>query len=131
MAETLGTRIQHTTAYNPEANGLLERWHRFLKNSLRARLDSPAWFQQLPWVMLGLRTTPKEDFPVSPADLIFRSRLRLPADVVPMKDLDSVPDVPRVPAHHAKRPVWVPKSLLSSPFVFVRVDGHRRPLDRT
>ena len=130
MAETLGTRIHHTTAYNPEPNGLLERWHRSFKDSLRARLTSPAWIEQLPWVMLGLRTTPKDDFPVCPADLIFRARLRLPADIVPPRNLDSVPEVPRMPAHHDKRPVSVPKSLQKYPYVFVRVDGHRRPLDR-
>lgn len=130
MAQTLGIKVRRTTAYNPEANGLLERWHRSLKSSLRARLNSPAWIQQLPWVMLGLRTTPRDDLPVAPADLIFRSRPRLPCDVTPPKHLESVPSVPRVPAHHDVRPVCVPKDLLSAPFVFVRVDGHRRPLDR-
>jgi cleavage and polyadenylation specificity factor subunit 1 len=130
MAVTLGADIRRTTAYNPEANGMLERWHRSLKDSLRARLNTPAWIKQLPWVMLGLRTTPKEDFPVSPADLVFRSRLRLPCDAVPPQKLESVPDVPRVTAHHGKRKVHVPKQLWTCPYVFVRVDAHRRPFDR-
>ena len=117
MADTLGTSVRRTTAYNPEANGLLEQWHQSLKDTLRARLNSPAWVQQLPWVMLGLRTTPKDEYPVSPADIIFRSRLRLPGDV------KENPEVPRLPAHHATRPVAVPKPLLSAPFVWVRVDA--------
>ena len=44
-----------TTAYHPQAIGLVERFHRQLKDSMRARLaarDRPA---HLPWVLLGLR----------------------------------------------------------------------------
>ena len=41
-----------TTAYHPESNGLVERFHRRLKDSLRDRAVD--WFIHLPWVMLGL-----------------------------------------------------------------------------
>ena len=33
----LGTSIHHTTAYNPEANGMVERFHRTLKAALMSR----------------------------------------------------------------------------------------------
>ena len=56
MSEFLGIRLSATTAYHPQANGLVERMHRRLKEALKARLTSPNWYDQLPWVLLGLRT---------------------------------------------------------------------------
>eukprot|EP00731_Ephydatia_muelleri_P034119 Em0047g38a len=63
VAKLLGITLHHTTAYHPQANGLVERFHRHLKTSLHARLTGPQWAQELPWVLLGIRTAPKEDAP--------------------------------------------------------------------
>jgi hypothetical protein len=49
-----------TTAYHPQANGLVERTHRQLKDALRARQAGVDWPAHLPWVLLGLRAAPKE-----------------------------------------------------------------------
>lgn len=54
LASTLGVDLYHTSAYHPQANGVVQCLNRILKVSLRARLNSPAWIQQLPWVLLGL-----------------------------------------------------------------------------
>jgi hypothetical protein len=50
--------IQHspTTAYNPQSNGLVERFHRRLKDALRSRAAAADWHNHLPWV-LGIRTS--------------------------------------------------------------------------
>jgi transposase InsO family protein len=50
--------IQHspTTAYNPQSNGLVERFHRRLKDALRSRAAAADWHDHLPWVLLGIRT---------------------------------------------------------------------------
>ena len=82
LAQLLGCKLHHTTAYHPQANGLVERMHRQLKSSLRARLPGPNWIDQLPWVLLGMRTTPKEDIGATPADMVFGSALTVPADFV-------------------------------------------------
>jgi hypothetical protein len=75
-------RISHrlTTAYHPQANGLVERFHRQLKDVLRARLDSQDWPSHLPWVMLGLRAAPKEDCGISSAEMVYGEALTLPGD---------------------------------------------------
>ncbi|KAK3775862.1 hypothetical protein RRG08_034111 [Elysia crispata] len=57
IAARLGVKLHHTSAYHPQANGMIERFHRALK----ARLTGPNWVEELPWVLLRLRTTPKED----------------------------------------------------------------------
>jgi transposase InsO family protein len=74
--------IQHklTTAYHPQANGMLEHVHRQLKDSLRACAAAADWEAHLPWVLLGLRAAPKDDSGVSAAELAFGSKLRLPAE---------------------------------------------------
>jgi hypothetical protein len=66
--------IQHvqTTAYHPEGNGLVERFHRRLKDALRARCAGPRWLEHLPWVMLGLRAAAREDSGISPAQSVLR-----------------------------------------------------------
>ena len=44
----LGVKHIKTTAYHPQANGLVERFHRSLKTSLAARTDSTNWVDELP-----------------------------------------------------------------------------------
>ena len=53
----LGIKQQHTTAYHPQANGMVDRLHRQLKDSLKVRTTSPHWMEHLPFTLLGLRIT--------------------------------------------------------------------------
>jgi hypothetical protein len=64
----------------PQANGLVERFHRQLNDALRARLDNQDWPSHLPWVMLGLRVAPKEDCGLSSAEMVYGEALTLPGD---------------------------------------------------
>jgi hypothetical protein len=67
-----------TTAYHPQANGLVERAHRQLKDALRARGASTDWPSHLPWVLLGLHAAPKEISGISSAEAVFGGQLVLP-----------------------------------------------------
>jgi hypothetical protein len=55
---------------HPQSNGMTERAHRQLTDSLRSRLAGVHWPQHLPWVLLGLRAAPKEDSGTSSAELV-------------------------------------------------------------
>ena len=137
LTKLIGATHHPTTAYNPEANGLVERMHRSLKAALMARCKDGTWTSQLPWTLLGLRTTPKEGVNVSCAEMVYGDPLVVPAEFFPSTP-DS-PDLARLRAlvgKHAPypqtykntRPTHVPASLDSATHVFVRIDSHRPPL---
>jgi transposase InsO family protein len=48
LCQQLGIQHQPTTAFHPQANGMVERCHRRLKDALPARLAGPDWPLQLP-----------------------------------------------------------------------------------
>ena len=142
MAQQLGTHHSRTTAYHPQANGLVERFHRSLKSSLRARLTGPNWMNELPWVLLGLRTAPKEDLKTSSAELVYGSPLTVPGDFIPSSCAPNVENfLPRLrkkvtgfapipTSHHGTRSSSVPTDILKSQYVFIRRDNHKSPLER-
>ena len=49
----LGCRLIHTTSFHPEQNGMVEKWHRRLKDALRATADNFFWVDRLPFVLLN------------------------------------------------------------------------------
>ena len=143
LSKLLGVELHRTTAYHPQANGLVERFHRDLKASLRARLEGPNWMDELPWVLLGLRTAPKEDLHASVAELIYGSPLTVPGDFVADSD-DAVANAeflnnlreevaalrPTPTSRHGDTRCKVPENLYDAQYVFVRHDAHRSPLRR-
>ncbi|XP_053734725.1 uncharacterized protein LOC128767052 [Synchiropus splendidus] len=134
LAKSLGTQLHRTTAYHPQSNGMCERFHRSLKASLRAALCDANWVDRLPWVMLGLRSAPKEDLDASPAELVFGQPLRLPGEFLPEGPAGfrcpmlTESFVAPVPVHHCFPQSFVPTKLATARFVFVRHDAHRSPL---
>ena len=48
VAQSLSTKHSRTTAYHPQANGLVERFHRHMKAVLMARLSGANWMDELP-----------------------------------------------------------------------------------
>lgn len=77
----LGVKQFRTTAYHPQSNGAVERYHKSLKNALTARLiSSDSWVQELPTALLGLRAAVRVDTNVSSAELVYGTSIRLPGD---------------------------------------------------
>ena len=83
LAQLLGVNLHHTTSYHPQANGMVERWHRTLKASLTARCSTSDWCSQLPWVSLGLRTMPKDGLIQSSAEMVYGQPLVVPGEFFP------------------------------------------------
>ena len=85
LAQIWGIQTITTAPYHPEANGLVERFHRRLKEALIALGDETPeqWFWKLPLVMLSIRTTLKPDIGASPADLVYGEGLAVPGETLP------------------------------------------------
>ncbi|GFS05908.1 cation-transporting ATPase [Elysia marginata] len=141
MANQLGIQLHRTSAYHPQSNGLVERFHRTLKAALKTKLKGPNWADELPWVLLGLRTVPKEDLQVSCSELVYGEPLTLPGQFVdpnptafstkfdPFRSLVKRL-IPLPMTHHCTPKTTDQQSLKDARFVFIRRDGHRGPLQR-
>jgi len=135
VAQLLGMQLHRTTAYHPQSNGLVERFHRSLKASLRARLTSTSWIDELPWVLLGLRTAPSAVLGTSAAEQVYGYPLTLPGDLpypspsLPQHEFLSrlrqalLQYVPTATTAHGNVQSAMPNSLASASHVFVRRDA--------
>ena len=140
LMQCLGTEIVRTTAYNPKANGLIERQHRTIKAALMCYTNA-SWIDCLPLILLGLRTAVRGDWDYSSASLVYGQNLRLPGQffIEPQISL-SQPDLiiqlqkafkdvkPSPTVWHGRKTVYVPKNLSTCSHVFQRVDLVRKSL---
>ena len=78
LLNLLGTKRTRTTAYRPQTNGMVERFHRHLKDALKTRLAHNNWVEELPIVLLGIRATLKEDLACTAAEMVYGTTLCLP-----------------------------------------------------
>ncbi|XP_069796568.1 uncharacterized protein [Narcine bancroftii] len=117
-------KLHHTTAYHPQSNGLVERFHNYLKASHD---------QVLPWVLLGIRTAPKEDLQASAVEIVYGTPLSLsgeffgPDPDITATDKNLLADLgrrlaslaPPPTACHGTQPFQLPKELNSAQFIFM------------
>ena len=145
LMKLLGTARLRTTAYHPQANGLIERFHQHFKGALRAHPSSNIWTDSLPLVLLGIRTAVKEDLQFSTAELVYGTTLRLPGEFISPSSILTPSDhsnyVTRLRSFMAELKAKSPRtsgtyqtfihpSLSKSSHVFIRRDSVKRPLQR-
>ena len=143
LSHILGYERIRTTAYHPCANGLVERFHRQLKASLKACRNPSGWVDALPLVLLGLRTALKQDLGCSTAELVYGTTLRVPGELFTSGPDSSTPDPASyagqlrstmqalkavLPRTSSQRDPFIPADLMTCPFVFVRHDAVWAPL---
>ena len=125
---------------------MIDRLHRQLKNSLKARTTDPYWMDHFPFVLLGIHVAWHEEPGCSPTELVYDSILRIPGEFVDHqnpRNIQPSEDFPRhlqramhislpTPAnHHSKPSSYLPPTPMQSKFVYVRVDSHNKPLQRS
>lgn len=142
LTDLCGIRLRHTTAYHPQANGMVERFHRTLKAAIMAH-GSTRWTDVLPIVLLGVRTAWKEDIHCSAAEMVYGETLRIPgeffhfnnsqlpqsADFVSqlknyMSRLQPVPV-----SRHSQKSVFIHEDLKTAKYIFLRKDALRGSLE--
>src|SRR5690606_9941253 len=75
FCSSLGITHIRTASYHPAANGMVERFHRQLKASLKAYAEKNSWTTNLPLVLLGIRSSHKEDLHATSAELVYGTTL--------------------------------------------------------
>ena len=143
LLKTWGIKHCTTTAYHPQANGLVERLHRRLKESLIAlcQNERDRWFWKLPMTLLALRTTVKPDIGASPSDMVYGEGISIPGQLAgpPQPDDDDMPRhqrstlrnlrleverlQPKPTSHHRTPQVHVPEDLATATHVLVLRGG--------
>ena len=123
LMRTWNIKHHFTTAYHPESNGLVERLHRRLKESLIALgTEQPdQWFWRLPCTLLAIRTTLKPDIGSSPADLVFGEGLAVPGSLTSQEPSTSEQD------NRARQNLLNSMRLEVSRLQPVPTSAHRRP----
>jgi len=114
LSRSFGLKHVHTTAYHPQANGLIERFYRSLKTSLRCLSTSATWTQSLPLVTLGWRNTVYSATGTTPATLLFGTGTTLPNDFLTQSSTPSLEALDSARKHCLStdtNPSFGPKSL--------------------
>ena len=146
LTQLLGATKISTTAYHPQANGLVERFHRRLKSSLKAQPEPHHWVDRLPFTLLGIRTALKPDIGYSSAETLYGTNLRLPGDLLVKNTQPSTSDLTQytdrlketmrqvAPAQsrtHTNSNTYMDPRLETATHVFVRTDAVKTPLQPT
>ena len=88
LQENLGIQVSHSPIYFPQTNGMIERSHQTLKNSIKAHLIEMGdkyqenWVQYLPWALLGLRSSYNNDLGTSSAEMTLGMHPQLPGTLL-------------------------------------------------
>ncbi|XP_058128537.1 uncharacterized protein LOC131292816 [Anopheles ziemanni] len=121
---------------------MVERWHRTLKAAIVCK-DTTRWSEHLPLILLGLRTTFKSDIQASPAELVYGTTLRIPAEFLVEESRSAAADQsdfartlregmshirPPNTSWHADNPTFIHADLSKCSHVFIRNDTVRPAL---
>ena len=151
MCQFLGSKLCHTTAFHPAANGLNERFNRSFKVVLKCQSSPDFWYRNLSLVLLGLRSAIKEDMGCTAVEIASGTSIRLPGEYfenltpVELSEESTVQPASQyaktlcsfinslrytIPRHPKNQQTYVDLLLFRCPQVFVRIDSVKSPLQR-
>ncbi|XP_069185915.1 uncharacterized protein [Procambarus clarkii] len=79
----LGIQQITSSAYHPESQGALERFHQTLKGMIRKFCydRQSKWVEDLPYLLFAVRSVPNESLGISPFEMIYGHSVRGPLEV--------------------------------------------------
>ncbi|CAM4523472.1 unnamed protein product [Leuciscus chuanchicus] len=82
--QELGISHSVSSAYHPESQGALERWHQTLKSTLKKFCYDTErdWDEGVPYVLFAVRNAKQESLGFSPTELVFGHSVRGPLKVL-------------------------------------------------
>lgn len=105
--------------------------------------ETTQWVDSLPIVLLGLRTSLKEDINTSAAELVFGTTLRIPGEFLVDSETTDPQQIyvnklrehmrairPVPTAHHSKRKPFTHKTLYTCSHVLLKIIGGKKSLDQ-
>lgn len=141
LSKFLGVHKIRTTPYHPQANGMVERFHRTLKAALMARNANVNWVKEIPSVLFGLRNCFRDDTGYSSAELVYGTSMKLPGEFFEqpstnttyeefMRSIqESIAKMTSVPKRQCHRQsIFVHPELNECSHVFVRCDRLQKSL---
>uniref|UniRef100_A0A0A9W9N1 RNA-directed DNA polymerase n=1 Tax=Lygus hesperus TaxID=30085 RepID=A0A0A9W9N1_LYGHE len=122
----MGIQNIHTNAYHPQANGMIERFHRTLNEAIMTSSSAAKWAQDMTSLLLGIRNRPSTDG-ISPSQRLYGTTPRLPNDLF----TPSTPDVIPYRNHDTYRKTtktYYPRTMNTAEQIYVRIDTPRAKL---
>ncbi len=86
LCEIISISHRQTAAYHPEANGAIERLHCRLKEALLVWAAVATLADESLWVLLSLRSQPREDIGFSPAEAVYGVPVVLPNEFLQVEE---------------------------------------------
>ncbi|XP_029675767.1 uncharacterized protein LOC115243155 [Formica exsecta] len=127
LTQLTGTTHYRTTAYNPAANGMVERFHRQLKTAIKCH-QTEKWVEILPVVLMGIRAAWKEDLQATAAEIVYGEPIRLPGQFLQQSNKQDIVEEPEDMLKQLKknlrdvRPREVKRHGQATPFVFQNME---------
>lgn len=140
FAKLLGCERIRTTPYHPCSNGMVERLHRTLKAAIMCH-NTDRWMDVLPSILLGFRSSLRNDLDATPSDMVYGQTIRVPGEFL-LCNSENVPtnefvskfkeDMQALKSKDVKiksqRTIFVHKDLANCSHVFIRQDSIRKSL---
>ena len=107
--QKLGITHVTSSAYHPQSQGALERYHQTLKTMLRTLVkETNQWEDLIPWILFASRDAIQASLGFSPFQLVFGHNVRGPLKLIKERwtGLNFLPTENHTEFHNHLKKVW-------------------------